>query len=104
MIVGSTSVSVTDVMLHSQSAESLMEFAASLIPEEFAEVEEIQHNQRYLCCMLLRKSTVNWDHKKAVIEEVLRVTKVTGYVDIIIAARDLYDFADTKKLTEYRRL
>lgn len=104
MIVGNGSITIADVESHSASADVLIEYSDSLIPEEYKHIKEIRDNQRYLCCLLLRQSsTVPWDRKKEILDRVLYDTRITGFTDSVVEARSVWDFVDRSRLEMYRR-
>ena len=104
MIVGRSDVSILEVERHSKDVKTFIQFADSLIPQEFRNVLAIQQNQRYLCCLILRKSkSISWDKKEALITEVLAQVRITGFVDNIISAEDIWTFVDKEKLNKHIR-
>lgn len=104
MLVGNSKVSVADVEKHCQSTGTFLDFADSLVPEEFKHVQAIIDNQRYLCCLLLRRSTkYPYDKKAEIIENVMSNVSIVGYVNDIEDVSSIYSLVDYKRLEEYRR-
>ena len=102
MIVGRADITLEDVEKHIKDVEQFINYSDSLVPEEFKHVTAIIHNQRYLCCLILRTSQrVSWDKKKEIIDNVMFGIRIVGYTDEVISARVLLDLADQEKLNKY---
>lgn len=102
MLVGKASIKMDELERHSRSAEELTEYADSLVPEEFRHNLSICYNQRYLCCVHLRKSArVSWDRKKEVIDKVLAECRIVGYTDSLIEISRLYMYVDLECVMKY---
>lgn len=102
MLVGCSNITSEDVSTHSKSVETLFKYADSLVPEEYRNCAGIRDNQRYMCCMLLRKSTtVSWDKKKALLNEALPQIRISGLADSIVSVELLSRYADRKRLDSF---
>lgn len=102
MLVGRSGIKMDELERNVHSAEELIEYADSLVPEEFRHNEKICSNQRYLCCMHLRKSgKISWDRKKEIIDKVLKGCMITGYADSLVEVSRIYMYVDLKKVLKY---
>lgn len=102
MIVGQSNVSLKSLERHAHSAKEFIEFSDSLVPEEFRHISAFTSNQRYLNCLLLRKSQlVPWDRKKEIISEVMKGLSIIGYTDTVIEVGWLYSVVDFNKVEKY---
>lgn len=104
MIVGTTEVKVEQVEKVSHSVSEFISFAESLVPEEFRQCKAIVDNQKYICCLILRKSKLlDWDKKNRIIEEVLKDTRVMGNANELVSITKIYSLIDREVVSEYLR-
>ena len=104
MIVGKVEVDVSVLAKHIKNKEEFLAYCDSLVPSEFRHNEHIINNQRYLCCLLLRKTNyVPWSQKKELLDEVMSSIRIVGYVDILIEANVIFSMVDNSKLNKYAR-
>lgn len=102
MIVGCADVDLVELRRNCSTKLQLMEYAESLVPEEFRHIKDIVDNQCYLCCLTLRKDTkVSWDIKKPVIDDVMRAISITGFTDCLVEVKSLFALVDLDKLQKY---
>ena len=102
MLVGMCDLAMIHVEEHLSSVDDFLEYADSLVPEDFRHHQAIIDNQRYVCCLVLRKNKlVPWDIKKPIIKEVMQDIKVTGYVDSLIEVTSLFGYSDRNTILKY---
>lgn len=102
MLVGNANITVDNVSAHASSVQTLFEYSDSLIPREYANCKGIRDNQRYLCCVLLRKSTtVSWDHKKKLLNEAMPQIRVSGLANSVLSVDILKTYANQERLNGY---
>lgn len=102
MLLGNTSVKLSDIEKHCSSYQAFISYADKNVPEEFKHVPAIVSNQRYYHCMLLRQSNViEWIRKSEIIEAVMQHTRIVGFMNTVNDIRDIYNYVDIKKLKEY---
>ena len=103
MLVGKI-VTIHDLVGHLSSVDDFREFSNSLIPDEFKHVSEIRSNQLYVNLLVLRSSTtIDWQTKKKIIDELMPTIKVVGYTNQLIEVKTLLNIANKSKLLKYRR-
>ena len=103
MLIGTSKIS-HGLESHISSYEDFMEFARSLVPQEFRHNLALINNQAYFNAMTLRKSAnVPWDKKKDIIEVVMRNITVSGYTDVIIDIESIYDYVDSNRVERFWR-
>ena len=90
MIVGNSSLSVEDVVNHSGSYEELVQFSDSQIPDEWKHIQAIVDNQRYVCALLLRRSSVKWEHKKGIIDRIMSEVTILGYPNVLYDTKAIW--------------
>lgn len=101
MIVGNSNLSIEDVTNHSNSYEELIEFSDLQIPEEWRHVQAIIDNQRYVCALLLRKSSLKWDKKKPIIDRIMSEVSVVGYSDTLYDAKTIWSEISREGVRNY---
>lgn len=100
MVIG-TITSSEECVKHSRDKETFLEWCDSLVPEEFSHIKSIVDNQRYYCCLLLRRSSVSWDKKKEIINPIMLKLRVIGFTDSVLEIKYIYNLLNVKKLEEY---
>lgn len=102
MLVGNASVTVDSVSAHAVNVQTLFKYSDSLVPKEFSGCKGIIDNQRYLCCVLLRKSTtVSWEHKKQLLNEAMPQIRVSGLTSSVLSVDILKTYANQERLRGY---
>lgn len=102
MLIGKASVDKAKLLASLKTVDKFIAFSDSLVPEEFRHVQAILSNQRYICCLLLRKEkSVDWNVKKEIIEKVMEDISIVGYTDVLIEVNKLFAFADMRKVKRY---
>ncbi len=102
MIIGNASLTVEDVEMHASSYEELTKYSDSQIPEEWRHLQVIVDNQRYICAMLLRKSTkIEWKEKRELIDRILSEVKIVGYTDVLYDAKTIWSLISRERVLEY---
>ena len=102
MLVGKFDISPEDVGKHTDSIKSFLDYSDSFVPVEFSHLEKVLENQRYLCCMLLRRSeNVSWTIKNNILNHVLSHISICGFADSLIDIGTIYNFVDMKKVDRY---
>lgn len=103
MLIGTSRIS-HGLEEHVNSFEDFMDFARSLVPQEFRHNEALIHNQAYFNVMTLRKSpNVSWDVKKELIEVVMKNITVSGYTDVVIDIEAIYDYVNKERIDKFWR-
>ena len=103
MLIGTSKIS-HGLEEHISSFEDFMNFARSLVPQEFRHNEALVHNQAYFNAMTLRKSqSISWDKKKDLIETVMKNISVSGYTDVVIDIEAIYDYVDKERVDKFWR-
>ncbi len=102
MFVGKSSIDLEYIKRNYNNPEKIIEYSNSLIPKEFSHLKELNDNQLYYICMILRKSGLR-DFKgvNSTINTLLKGVKIVGYVDEVIEISVIYDFVNMKKLNIY---
>lgn len=103
MMIGTSNLSY-GLEEHINSFEDFMEFAKSLVPQEFRHNDVLVNNQAYFNAMTLRKlNSVSWEAKKELIETVMKNITVSGYTDVVIEIEAIYDYVDMNRVNKYWR-
>ena len=103
MLIGTSKIS-HGLEEHISSFEDFMEYARSLVPQEFRHNEALINNQAYFNAMTLRKlNSVSWDLKKDLIEIVMRNITVSGYTDVVIDIEAIYDYVNKSRVDKFWR-
>ena len=102
MIVGKAYISEIELQHNVKSAEEFIKFCDNLVPKEFRGCKGIVNNQRYLCCLYLRKcKSVSWDVKKEILNTVMPQISVIGYINNLVEVNTLYSHVDMGKVNKY---
>lgn len=103
MLIGTSKIS-NGLERHIDSYEDFMEYAKSLVPQEYRHNTALIHNQAYFNAMTLRKATyIPWEKKKELLETVMKSITVSGYTDVIIDIDAIYDYVDNKRVDKFWR-
>ena len=102
MIVGKIDVPLKELAVRMSDVDKFCEYCDSLVPQEYQHVQIIKDNQRYLCCLYLRKlDTKNWKARQRFMDEVMSKCSVVGYASSLIEVGTLIPMCDKNKLQKY---
>ena len=102
MLVGKIDIDEKKLAVSSRSVETFLEFSDSLVPKAFNGCKAIIDNQRYLCCVKLRKiESVSWSVKKPLLDEVMSGLSIIGYMDELVEVEKLCSIVNMYKVHEY---
>lgn len=102
MLVGKIDIDEKKLAISSRSVETFLEFSDSLVPKAFSGCNAIINNQRYLCCVKLRKiDSVSWDVKRQLLDKVLSNLSIIGYMDELVEVEKLCSIVNMYKVQEY---
>jgi hypothetical protein len=86
MIIGTTLVDVRKLISLVPHKYKFINYAKSIIPEDYRENTTIQANQVYYNCMLLNKTkSIDYRKLRSFQKDVLKDTFIVGYLDQIVA-------------------
>lgn len=102
MLVGKINVELNELERRANNVENFIAYSDSLVPDMFSHVHAIISNQRYVCCLILRRSkNVPWDTKNALIDTVMAGVSIIGFSDQLIEASSLWSLVDRDKVDQY---
>jgi len=103
LLVGNSKVTVLDIERNCWDVDSFIKYSDSLIPEEFRSVQAIVDNQRYLNCLLLRKSKkLSFEQKNKILNEIMKNISIVGYCNEVEDISAVYSLVNEKLVSKYK--
>lgn len=103
MIIGMADIPEAEITKHVQSVEGFCAYCEQLVPEEYRHVQAIVDNQKYYCCLVVRRiAGISWSKKRELIGTVMCGVRVIGYVDSVIEVSMLNDMVNRERLQAFK--